>query len=344
MPHGILLSGREGGSVLMEAYYTVLCLMCQQFSATSGPCLRCNNCQRVSKWVHPDVHFVPPSFDAAHESKDLLPPWREFASENDFVTVAQWAEKMDSTRHPNINRRQTRELIHHYHFKAFEGGKKVFFIWGAEYLDKESNRMLKILEEPTDNTYFVLVSYDKNQLLPTILSRMQQFDIPRVSGEQMVQYAKEQGQKDEDRIWEVVHLTDGNVVEMMQILEQDKQVFSEILLEVLRSAYSRNGVRMADWAEKAAKMSHREYFYFIRYQLHFLREALAGFAQEGYEKKLLPNERKAAEWLLGQIKFADLFQLVSEMDQYSRALRQHGNLKILSMKMALEYKRLFHNN
>src|SRR5690625_7674735 len=89
---------------------------------------------------------------------------------------------MESTRHPNINRRQTRELIHHYHFKAFEGGKKIFFIWGAEYLDKESNRMLKILEEPTDNTYFILVSYDKNQLLPTILSRMQQFDIPREIG------------------------------------------------------------------------------------------------------------------------------------------------------------------
>src|SRR5690625_7817397 len=71
---------------------------------------------------------------------------------------------MESTRHPNINRRQTRELIHHYHFKASEGGKKIFFIWGAEYLDKESNRMLKILEEPTDNTYFILVSYDKNQL------------------------------------------------------------------------------------------------------------------------------------------------------------------------------------
>src|SRR5690625_210143 len=111
MPHGVLLSGSEGGSVLMEAYYTVLCLMCDQFSAASEPCLHCKNCQRVSRWVHPDVHFVPPSFDAAHESKDLLPSWREFAGENDFFTIAQWAEKMESTRHPNINRRQTRELI-----------------------------------------------------------------------------------------------------------------------------------------------------------------------------------------------------------------------------------------
>src|SRR5690625_4067153 len=153
---------------------------------------------------------------------------------------------MESTRHPNINRRQTRELIHHYHFKAFEGGKKIFFIWGAEYLDKESNRMLKILEEPTDNTYFILISYDKKSLLPTILSRTQQFDLPKVPDEQMEQYALEQGQKDRDRIREVIHLADGNVVEMMQILQEDKQMFSEVLLEALRAAYSQNGVRIAD--------------------------------------------------------------------------------------------------
>jgi len=204
--------------------------------------------------------------------------------------------------------------------------------------------MLKILEEPTDNTYFILISYDKKSLLPTILSRTQQFDLPKVPDEQMEQYALEQGQKDRDRIREVIHLADGNVVEMMQILQEDKQMFSEVLLEALRAAYSQNGVRIADWAEEAAKMSHREYFYFIRYQLHFIRESLAGFAQDAYRKKLLPNEEKAAEWMLERIRYQDLFDFAGEMDQYSRALRQHGNTKILSMKMALGYKRLFYNN
>lgn len=329
--------------VMMEAYYTILCLMCENFSEVEGPCLSCKNCSRTGRWVHPDVHLLLPSFDASQESKDLMPAWRTFIENRDFFTVTQWAEHLESTKHPNINRRQTRELIHHYHFKAYEGGKKIFLIWGTEYLDKESNRMLKILEEPTDNTYFILVSYDKKLLLPTILSRTQQFDFPKVSDEQMEQYALEQGVKDRNRISEVIRLADGNVVEMMEILQEDKQMFSEVLLEVLRAAYSQNGVRIADWAEEAAKMSHREYFYFIRYQLHFIREMLAGFAQETYQKKLLPGEVKAAEWMLERIRYQDLFGFVKEMDQYSRALRQHGNTKILSMKMALGYKRLFYN-
>ena len=41
-----------------------------------------------------------------------------------------------------------------------------------------SNKLLKLIEEPPEKTFFILVSNNKQQLLPTISSRLQSIDIP----------------------------------------------------------------------------------------------------------------------------------------------------------------------
>lgn len=56
------------------------------------------------------------------------------------------------------------------------GGKKVYIINQADKLNEfASNRFLKTLEEPPSNVIFILVSAFKNSILPTILSRCQQY-------------------------------------------------------------------------------------------------------------------------------------------------------------------------
>ena len=55
-------------------------------------------------------------------------------------------------------------------------GKKVFIIENAERMrDSERNALLKILEEPPDDTVFVLTTSKRSAMMPTILSRVRPY-------------------------------------------------------------------------------------------------------------------------------------------------------------------------
>ena len=51
-------------------------------------------------------------------------------------------------------------------------------MWMPEYLGKEGNKLLKLIEEPPANTLFIFVAEDEEAILPTILSRTQLIKIP----------------------------------------------------------------------------------------------------------------------------------------------------------------------
>jgi DNA polymerase-3 subunit delta' len=57
----------------------------------------------------------------------------------------------------------------------FEADKKIFVILGAgEMSEAAQNKILKTIEEPASETYFLLVATSTSRLLPTILSRVKQ--------------------------------------------------------------------------------------------------------------------------------------------------------------------------
>ena len=65
-----------------------------------------------------------------------------------------------------------RPLMSDAYQKAFEGGKKIFFLSGCESMeDIVQNKLLKILEEPPANTVIILSTASLSNMLPTILSR-----------------------------------------------------------------------------------------------------------------------------------------------------------------------------
>lgn len=58
--------------------------------------------------------------------------------------------------------------------KSTLGGRKVMVIWMPEKMNAEcANKLLKLIEEPPAPTFFLLVSDEQEQILPTILSRTQ---------------------------------------------------------------------------------------------------------------------------------------------------------------------------
>lgn len=88
-------------------------------------------------------------------------------SHSDYFLV----EKIDS-KAKNISVDQIRSLQTFLHKSSVISGKKVAVIYAADRMNlNASNSCLKILEEPTNNTYLFLLTENAASLLPTIISR-----------------------------------------------------------------------------------------------------------------------------------------------------------------------------
>ncbi|MDY6833491.1 MAG: DNA polymerase III subunit delta' [Chloroflexota bacterium] len=112
--------------------------------AQERPCTSCDACRRILEEKHPDVQILG----------------------------------LDSKHHAEIGIHYIREIQATSYLPPFEGRYKVFIIQNAEALSSEaSNCLLKILEEPSPQVLFLLLSSRERQLLPTITSRCQRIEL-----------------------------------------------------------------------------------------------------------------------------------------------------------------------
>ena len=78
-----------------------------------------------------------------------------------------------------INTEEINKLMTYMETKSLrDNGKRVYIIYGFERLSRDvSNKILKFLEEPTDNLYALLITENFEKILPTIVSRCQRIDL-----------------------------------------------------------------------------------------------------------------------------------------------------------------------
>ncbi len=72
---------------------------------------------------------------------------------------------------------QIRKVGYWIRFSGY-GNKKIIIIENAENMNESSrNALLKILEEPPDNTFFILLTHRPGEIIPTIKSRLRKYEI-----------------------------------------------------------------------------------------------------------------------------------------------------------------------
>ena len=78
----------------------------------------------------------------------------------------------------NIDIAQIREMIMYTNKSTFDNMARFILIDNIENLNKNSvNALLKIIEEPNENVFFILVSNNEKKILPTLKSRCLTFKI-----------------------------------------------------------------------------------------------------------------------------------------------------------------------
>ncbi len=160
LPHAVLLKGQAGIGKREFAATVAKGLLCEKPASPLCACGSCVACHWFDTGNHPDYRMLQPEAAEAAE-----------AAEEDGAG--------DKKKKRDISIAQVRSLAEFINISAHRSGAKVVVIQPAEAMNvNAANALLKSLEEPPPDTFFLLVS-DRPHMLPaTLRSRTQQIALP----------------------------------------------------------------------------------------------------------------------------------------------------------------------
>ncbi|RZK41530.1 MAG: hypothetical protein EOO90_10860 [Pedobacter sp.] len=337
--HAQLFLSAEGSGALPLAIAYAQYLNCQDKSEFDS-CGVCTSCRKYEKYIHPDLHFSYPFF-ASKDVKiavDVLEEWRAMLLEDPYFNLDIWRSKLNAeNKQANINIAECHDIIKKLSYKAFEAETKVLIMWLPEFLDREGNALLKIIEEPPANTLFILVAQNQEQILSTILSRTQLVKIPKLNSAEIEIYLTDSAQLPQHQAEEFGFLADGNLIEAKLLLKDTPNNNAGHFAEWLRMGFGNKVPGMIAFTETAASWGRENQKNFLKYGISFLREC--SLLLSGGEKlvKLPPQTLDIAVKLSTHVlDLAMVEALISELEKAHYHIERNANPKILFLDVSLQ--------
>lgn len=196
---------------------------------------------RIEKQVHPDVMFfgVDKPVDAAAASK--------------IVETAQ--------------------------VSPFEADKKIFVIVDADEMNESAqNKLLKTIEEPPQNTYFILLGASTSKFLQTVLSRVKQITLDEIEPEELAAMLCETGLSS-DRATIFANCSAGNG-EFAERLSSDSGFieFFNSVVDCLKSLSGSRDVLKYSAIFSAKNVDKDEFFNIVMLLIRDIQVILSGAA------------------------------------------------------------------
>ena len=193
LPSSLLLHGPAGIGKQRLALWLAQLLLCADADA---PCGRCQHCRYMGELQHPDLHWFfprPRLKDSDPDPDDVRDDYREAVTER-VEAGGLYAAPSGSE---GIFIAAVRSLTRDAMLAPALAKRKVFVIGDAERMvsqegaDQAANALLKLLEEPPADTFFVLTSSEPAALLPTIRSRVAAVRVPRLADKDVAEFLQD---------------------------------------------------------------------------------------------------------------------------------------------------------
>ncbi|MBD1393565.1 DNA polymerase III subunit [Mucilaginibacter glaciei] len=335
--HAQLFLGPEGSGSLALAVAYAQYLSCED-KQPDDSCGVCSSCRKYQKLMHPDLHFSYPTFGTPKEASiDFIEQWRDAFGTNPYLSLDIWRGYVDSgNKQANININECHQIIKKLSFKPFESVYKVLILWLPEYLDKQGNALLKVIEEPQPNTLFLLVAQNQDQILNTILSRTQLIKIPCLNYEDIKGELVSHHNQTDTAASEIAYLSNGNMTEALSMLQHDTKSYHALFVDWLRMCFSNKGLLVLPFVDQAAKMGRENQKNFLRYGTSFLRECC--LILSGAEKivKLPERELETARKMSAVMSIPQAQTLINELEKAHYHIERNANPKILFLDVSLQ--------
>lgn len=337
--HAQLFLSSDGSGALPLAIAYAQYINCLDKQADDS-CGVCSSCRKYERYIHPDLHFSYPFFASkdVRTAVDVLEEWRSMLLADAYFDMDIWRSKLSAeNKQANINIAECHDIIKKLSYKAFEAQTKVLIMWLPEYLDKEGNALLKIIEEPPQNTLFILVANNQEQILSTLLSRTQIVKIPKLPHATVESYLMDGHGLPENQATEYSFLADGNLIEAKLLVANTHNDNADKFAEWLRMGYGNRVLDLAVFVEQVAGWGRENQKNFLKYGISFLRECslLLSGADELVKlpARALETAKKLSVHVL-DLNMADA--IIAELEKAHYHIERNANPKILFLDVSLQ--------
>jgi DNA polymerase-3 subunit delta' len=351
LSHALLLNAPEGAGGLPLAFAFAQFLVCERISGadTKMPfpvesCNECPSCIKASQMIHPDIHFSYPVISRKSGDKpvstDFISEWREFISQFPYGTIFDWLQFIQAeNKQGNISAHECNEINRQLSLKSFESGYKILIMWMPEYLGKEGNKLLKLIEEPPPDTLFILVTEDDAQILPTILSRVQIIRLPRPSLTEIQEALVLRAGMASDQARQLAVVSENNYREALRQLQHGQDDWLGLLREWLNAILKSGPIAQVRWVEEISKTGREKQKQFLQYFIHLLEQAIR---LRMYAGTLADQPETEKDFILRLNKTADLAAqqaIVQELNKSIYHIERNAHAKMLFHALTI---RLYH--
>lgn len=342
--HAQLFLGNNGHGGLPLALAFSQYILCANRTETDS-CGVCSSCLKVNDLQHPDVHFSFPVVLSIDKTSDkFLPIWRTQIAKNPYFSLNQWNKEIDEKgRQPVIGTDESELIIRKLNLKSFEGGYKVMIIWMTEEMNTTcANKLLKILEEPTPRTVFLLIAESQEKLLQTIISRTQLVKIPRLSLDDIRSHLISK-QIDSSTATSIAAQAEGNLLEALELAEESaKSKNREMFIQLMRVCYKKDVIPMMDWAQSVSELGKDQQKTFLKYALHMFRQSLL---RNYTDTQLTKTSKEEDQFLQNFARFITGNNIQGFMENFNDAyyhIERNANAKILFTELCFKVMRYIH--
>ncbi|WP_017257483.1 DNA polymerase III subunit [Pedobacter arcticus] len=336
--HAQLFLGPEGsGSLALALAYAQY--ICCENKEEADSCGECSSCRKYNKLVHPDLHFSYPFFAKHKEDTALtfIEEWRAAFLANPYLGLDEWREQLNAeNKQANINIAEAHSIISKLSLKPFESEYKILILWLPEYLEKEGNALLKVIEEPSQKTLFLLVAQNQDQILNTIISRTQLVKIPKLKAGEIEDYLIDKKNINSAVAKQLAYLSNGSLQTALQLMGHQENSFHDLFLGWLRACWGNKGLEIVTYTEgELAKMGRENQKNFLRYGVNLMRECTLFIAQTPGLIHIPEKELEFISKFSSVLTLAQVQAVAQELEKAQYHIERNANPKILFLDVSL---------
>lgn len=349
--HAQLFTGPSGVGKLPLALAYAQYVACPNKTATDS-CGVCPSCLQYQKLQHPDLHFAFPIVkgDEGDVCDDFVDKFRSLVLENKYFDLEAWYKTMGvETKQGMIYEKESSEILRKLSLKSFGDGYKVMLIWQPEKMNGTcANKLLKLLEEPPTKTLFLLVSEHPEQLLSTVLSRVQEVRVPRLP-EMTIASAlcEEYSWLDESAAQRIAHMANGSYLVATRVMSEseDNAGYFEDFVALMRNAWLVGKkkdysalLKLRQWSNDIAdsKVGREKQKAFLQYVQRQIRENYIynqGCSEMNYQTE---KEQEFSTKFAPFIHDGNVEKMMDELSKAEVQIGQNANAKIVFFDLCLQ--------
>jgi DNA polymerase-3 subunit delta' len=337
MPHAQMFIGSEGNNSLPMAIAYAQFISCIDRKENDS-CGVCSSCVKYQQMIHPDLHFSFPIYGSTETCDDFIEKFRKVLIENPLLTLGEWFSSLEAeNKKPNINIKECRNIIKKLSLKPYESDYKVLIMWLPEYLGKEGNVLLKLIEEPPPNTLFLLVTESPTLILTTIISRTQTTRIPPYTHSNVEHYLNEKGIASGNSAKNAAFISEGNLNMAVQLANNIENAQFDVFRQWLLDCYQGNINKIINEIERYTENGKEGLKLFLKYGMQLVRYALI------HKHRDSDNTLGVAESeFIGKLaKFIHMGNAQTIYEAFNHSIFEidrNGNVKLILINLSLKLK------